>query len=94
MTIKIDFTNNTIRFDDKPSAEVIQALKYNRYRWNPRDKYWYGGKPSNGFFQWLDKQMNPDRPDGECWHCGAPNGKFRNRGAATPVLCDGCAGIK
>lgn len=25
-----------------------------------------------------------------CWECHAPDGRFRNYGAATPVLCDVC----
>lgn len=27
---------------------------------------------------------------GPCWECKAPEGKFRNYGAATPVYCDAC----
>jgi hypothetical protein len=29
-----------IKFDEKPSQEVIEKLKESDYRWNPRDKVW------------------------------------------------------
>lgn len=29
-----------IKFDDKPSQEVIDRLKESGYRWNPNDKVW------------------------------------------------------
>ena len=32
----------------------------------------------------------PKGPDAPCWECKAPEGYFRNLGAATPVWCDAC----
>lgn len=29
-----------IKFDEKPSQEVLERLKLSGYRWNPRDKVW------------------------------------------------------
>jgi hypothetical protein len=29
-----------IKFDEKPSPEVLERLKLSGYRWNPRDKVW------------------------------------------------------
>ena len=89
--MQINFMQNTIKFDGKPTTEIIQALKHNRYKWDSYVKCWHSGKPSEGFFDWLRKQIEPSTPDGKCWKCGSPGGKFRNHGAATPVLCDLCA---
>lgn len=30
-----------IRFDDKPSSSVIEALKENGFRWSVKQKMWY-----------------------------------------------------
>lgn len=38
----------------------------------------------------IDKALRPaDWSDAPCWSCRRP-GRFRNRGAAAPVLCDHC----
>ena len=79
-----------ITFDAKPSAPIISALKANGFRWNRRS--WWRGRVTGfaDFLAWLDKELNPGRPDGKCWKCGDPNGFFRNHGAATPVYCAKC----
>ena len=32
----------------------------------------------------------PRKPDGACWKCKSPEGRFRSMGAFTPVWCDDC----
>ena len=81
-----------IKFDAKPPAHVLSALKANGFRWSPGAKAWSRRRIVGvaDFLGWLDKAMHPGRPDGKCWECGDPNGFFRNQGAATPVYCAQC----
>ena len=77
-----------ITFDAKPDQTIINALKANGFRWQPVEKFWYKSRGEwADFVGWLDKQFNPERPDGDCWVCKQP-GKLRSFGAATPVLCE------
>lgn len=36
------FNSTEVSFSEKPSANVLQALKTCHYRWNPTKKMWYG----------------------------------------------------
>jgi hypothetical protein len=82
----------TVQFADRPSSDILAMLKANGFRWNPADKLWHRRKVAGAadFLTALDRALNPNHPDGACWQCGKP-GRFRNYGAASPVLCDYCA---
>ncbi len=81
-----------IMFADKPPEPVRALLKAHGFRWCPSPACWWrrGVTGAADVLAGIDRLLNPDRPDGACWTCGAP-GRFRNHGAATPVLCDTCA---
>jgi hypothetical protein len=96
MKATIDYQGRAIEFDGKPSAEVRQILKANGFRWSPQARYWWRARGASwDFVPYLEQQIRKDNgepkpPDGACWHCKSPDGYFRARGAATPVLCDAC----
>jgi hypothetical protein len=75
----------TIRFAEKPPAEILAMLKANGFRWFRRRI----GEAAD-FLLALERRCNPGRPDGACWKCNSPEGFFRPCGAATPVYCDAC----
>lgn len=88
----LEFGDEKIKFDARPPAEVLSALKANGFRWNPTQKTWWRRQVGEyaDLLGWIDRKVNPNRPDGACWDCKDPNGFFRSYGAATPVLCDSC----
>lgn len=94
MKTSIDSSGVTIAFADKPSDGIRSALKANGFRWSPAGQVWWRRRVTGAadLITYLDRIMHPDRPDGNCWSCGQP-GKFRPRGAATPVLCNACHAI-
>ena len=77
----------TVKFSGKPDGKIRSALKANGFWWSPADGVWCRRRVEGAadFLTWLDRALNPDRPDGACWRCKAPEGFFRPRGAATPV---------
>jgi hypothetical protein len=81
-----------IRFSAKPDEGVRAMLKANGFRWSPSAGLWWRRRITGAadFLTALDRRLNPDRPDGACWACKAPNGFFRPQGAFTPVFCDDC----
>jgi len=91
MKFRFDYGNVFLEFDGKPSEEIRDAMKANRFRWNPVEKHWWRRVYSGvaDFIAYLQKTLEPNKPDGKCWGCGEP-GWFRNYGAATPVYCDSC----
>ena len=83
---------DTIKFDAKPPSDVLAALKANGFRWNPQRQTWWRrrvGKYAD-LLAWIDRKLHPNRPDGACWDCKAPDGFFRPDGPAAPVLCCSC----
>ena len=82
----------TLKFDGKPPANVLSALKASGFRWSPRSQEWWRQRIAGAadLIGAIDKMLNPGRPDGACWTCKDPSGRFRYRGAATPVWCDAC----
>jgi hypothetical protein len=76
----------------KPSEAVRTLLKGAGFRWSPSGGFWWrrGCQGAADFIAALDRKLNPGRPDGACWRCQSPQGRFRPQGAATPVYCDGC----
>ena len=84
-----------IAFSEKPAADILGAVKANGFRWRPGDQRWERRTRQGDadFLAWLDRKLNPGRPDGACWNCQQP-GRFRRFGAATPVLCDWCFAIE
>src|SRR5262245_24934489 len=82
----------TIRFPEKPPAEILAILKGAGFRWQRFDASWYRRSIHGAadFLLALERRCNPGRPDGACWDCKAPDGFFRPYGAATPVYCDEC----
>jgi hypothetical protein len=93
MNYSIDYRGSIIAFDAKPDAKVLAILKGNGFRWNPSGAFWWR-KRTVGTADVLDaieKAQRPaNQPDGACWHCRKPEGRFRNHGASAPVLCDEC----
>jgi hypothetical protein len=91
-THSISSAGVTIRFSDKPAAEIRAMLKANDFRWSPSDQSWNrrGVTGAADFLAALDRKLNPGRPDGACWNCKAPGGFFRPDGPATPVYCAAC----
>jgi hypothetical protein len=81
-----------VSFEAKPDDRIRSALKANGFRWQRHDARWEARfwKGAADFLAWLDRAMNPGRPDGACWTCKNPQGFFRPRGAACPVLCNEC----
>jgi hypothetical protein len=81
-----------IRFSDKPGERIRAMLKANGFRWSPAAGVWWRSRVAGAadFLAALDKVISPQRPDGACWRCQAPEGYFRSQGAATPVYCDAC----
>ena len=92
MQYRIESYGVEITFPAKPPAEILTALKAQGFRWNPRAKVWWRRRVKGvaDLIGWIEKKLQPDRPDGPCWKCGDPAGRFRPYGAATPVLCDRC----
>lgn len=92
MKSSIDRHGVTIRFANKPSADVRAMLKANGFRWQPHSGTWFRSRVAGAadFLSALVRKLNPGRPDGECWTCRDPQGFFRPQGAATPVYCDAC----
>lgn len=95
MEYKINFSQETITFTDKPNQNIRAMLKFKGFRWSPRDKYWYRVCGTSwDFLETLEREIDKingvRRPDGACWDCKDENGFFRAYGAATPVLCDAC----
>jgi hypothetical protein len=84
----------SLTFSDRPPELVRQILKANGFRWNPARCNWWRTRVAGAadVIGAIDRALNPDRPNGACWKCGAP-GRFRHYGAASPVLCDMCAAI-
>jgi hypothetical protein len=80
----------SITFSAKPPDDVRAMLKAAGFRWSPAG-HWFRTRSAGAadFLAALDRKLNPGRPDGACWSCGAP-GRFRPQGAATPVYCDAC----
>jgi len=95
MTMKhhIDGRGVMIEFGEKPPQEVRSVLKRNSFRWSPSAQAWWRRRVAGAadVLCAIDKILEPARPDGACWDCGGPDGWFRNRGAATPVLCEACS---
>ena len=81
-----------LKFSGKPEDRVRSMLKANGFRWFPALQEWGRSRVSGAadFIGALEKAIGPRKPDGECWVCKSPEGYFRNRGAASPVWCDGC----
>lgn len=84
-----------LRFPGKPSEAIRTTLKRNGYRWSPSSQCWWSRSTRYAdFVAALDRQIRgvteARQPVGACWSCKDPNGHFRNRGAASPVLCDAC----
>lgn len=82
----------TISFDEKPDERIRHALKANGFRWNPKAGLWWRNRVTGAadVIGAIQKMLRPaNEPDGSCWGCGEP-GRFRQFGAATPVMCDGC----
>ncbi len=81
-----------IKFSDKPDERIRSMLKANGFRWSPSAGEWWRVRIAGAadFLMALDRALNPGRPDGACWTCKAPEGYFRNYGAAAPVYCDAC----
>lgn len=82
----------SVRFPERPDQRVRDCLKANGFRWDPRAGLWFRRRVQGiaDLLAALDRMLNPGRPDGQCWTCGSPEGRFRARGAATPVWCDAC----
>jgi hypothetical protein len=82
----------TVKFAEKPPAEILAILKGAGFRWQPFDQTWHRQRVAGAadFLLALERRCNPDRPDGACWKCQAPDGYFRPCGAATPVYCAAC----
>ena len=80
-----------VRFSARPPETVLSMLKASGFRWCRALGEWTRQRTAGAadLLERIDRALDPDRPDGACWHCGAP-GRFRNRGAATPVFCDAC----
>ena len=80
-----------VRFSARPPDAVLALLRVNGFRWCRPSGEWTRRRVvgTADLLGRIDRMLNPDRPDGACWKCGAP-GRFRNRGAATPVFCDDC----
>jgi hypothetical protein len=84
-----------LTFNDKPDAAIRALLKGAGFRWEPSGGFWWrrGVRGAADFIAALEKRIGPRRPDAPCWICKAPDGYLRNRGAAAPVWCDGCAAM-
>ena len=52
-----------ITFDSKPSQEVRDALKANKYRWNGKKGVWYGKTDQKTIVDALDKAYQPKAAD-------------------------------
>jgi len=80
-----------VAFAEKPPEAIRSALKRNGFRWAKYQGEWQAHcwNGAAAFLAWLDRQMNPGKPDGACWVCGKP-GRFRPHGASTPIRCDEC----
>jgi hypothetical protein len=85
----IDACGVTIQFDDKPSDTIRSILKAHGFRWSPQSRLWWRRRVTGAAdaIDAIRRELHKGEPDGACWKCGKP-GRFRNRGAATPVLCD------
>ena len=82
----------SIRFPNKPPETVRSILKSHGFRWSPRSGEWTRNRVNGAadVLTAIDRALRPaGAPDGDCWRCRRP-GRFRNRGAAAPVLCDHC----
>src|SRR5947209_6112737 len=92
-THSIDRRGVAVRFSDKPDERIRRMLKASGFRWAPSAGLWWRSRVQGAadFIGALERAIGPRRPDGPCWRCQAPEGYFRNRGAATPVWCDSCA---
>ena len=92
MRYTIDHGQVTVAFDGKPPEKVRQTLKANGFRWSPGAGFWWRRRVTGAadVITAISKMVGPKIPDGPCWSCKAPEGYFRPRGAATPVLCDDC----
>jgi len=88
----IESRRTSIMFAGKPPADVRAMLKANGFHWSPTGGFWWrrGCSGAADFLAGLDRKLNPGKPDGACWECGAPDGFFRPQGAAAPVYCDAC----
>ena len=82
----------TFKFPGKPPANVLTCLKGHGFRWSPGRGEWWRQRIAGAadVVAAIDRLLNPGRPDGACWKCQSPYGRFRNRGAAAPVWCDKC----
>jgi hypothetical protein len=90
-TYQIQGGQTTIQFNAKPPQPIREMLRAAGFRWSRAGHWWRRGyQGAADFLAALDRRMNPGRPDGPCWECGAPEGFFRPQGAATPVYCDAC----
>jgi hypothetical protein len=78
-------------FDAKLDSRVRDMLKANGFRWSPAGGFWHRRQVAGfaDFLSALDRVIEPGKPDGPCWKCGAP-GRYRPHGAAAPVYCDDC----
>jgi hypothetical protein len=81
-----------IQFSRKPDARIRGMLKASSFRWSPASGEWWRSRLAGAadFLAALDRALNPGKPHGRCWDCGAPEGFFRPYGAATPVYCNRC----
>jgi len=81
-----------VAFSEKPPDAIRSILKANGFRWQPGAGHWWRRRVAGSadFLTALERRVNPGKPDGACWECGAPEGFFRPQGAAAPVYCDAC----
>jgi hypothetical protein len=81
-----------ISFPSKPVEAIRTMLKGAGFRWSPSAQCWWrrGCKGAADFITALNRELNPNRPDGACWRCQSPQGFFRPYGASTPVFCEHC----
>ena len=64
-----------LRFDDKPEAEVIEALKSNGFRWSGKQKMWFAKQTdeSMAFVNEMFKSAMDSNP------CGGASVNFKNK---------------
>lgn len=81
-----------LTFNEKPPDAIRSLLNGAGFRWSPQGGFWWcrGVRGAADFIGALERKIGPRKPDGACWTCRAPEGFFRNYGAATPVYCDRC----
>ncbi len=53
----------SLRFDNKPSDEILRALKANGFRWQRESQIWVLSRkqPWADLVAWIDREMNPEK---------------------------------